>query len=304
MDILYAKLLNYRHVAGTKMCRIVKTKDTETEDDIATPLVNDEQRRLLVTPGQVFTSPSFILNEASSFLVKFPTCDPKVVPKTDYNRGGRGPEEIEFKCPLNHITCIGTNRCIHLSQLCNGVYDCSDGYDEGVHCRGSIVCLVLPCFRELLPTEKDYAQSFRTISPDLVPSPSAVNTSTTFASLRGLMIATKCSISCSFRLLTQDRRELHLSKSLMEKAIRFQFQAGKTPLYSSLVSNTTLSMSSGVYAKTVKPKKPSHKSRAHDHRYKERSQSRSPSRSKWGESSPDTPMELGPHKSSIQEKKA
>ncbi|CAM2100537.1 unnamed protein product [Caretta caretta] len=45
------------------------------------------------------------------------------------------PEEIEFKCPLNHITCIGTNRCIHLSQLCNGVYDCSDGYDEGVHCR-------------------------------------------------------------------------------------------------------------------------------------------------------------------------
>ncbi|KYO18062.1 hypothetical protein Y1Q_0011659 [Alligator mississippiensis] len=45
------------------------------------------------------------------------------------------PEEIEFKCPLNHITCIGTNRCIHLSQLCNGAYDCSDGYDEGVHCR-------------------------------------------------------------------------------------------------------------------------------------------------------------------------
>uniref|UniRef100_A0A7M4EHT3 Low-density lipoprotein receptor-related protein 1B n=1 Tax=Crocodylus porosus TaxID=8502 RepID=A0A7M4EHT3_CROPO len=45
------------------------------------------------------------------------------------------PEEIEFKCPLNHIACIGTNRCIHLSQLCNGAYDCSDGYDEGVHCR-------------------------------------------------------------------------------------------------------------------------------------------------------------------------
>ncbi|POI27582.1 hypothetical protein CIB84_008667 [Bambusicola thoracicus] len=34
------------------------------------------------------------------------------------------------------MTCIGTNKCIHLSQLCNGVYDCSDGYDEGVHCRG------------------------------------------------------------------------------------------------------------------------------------------------------------------------
>lgn len=47
-----------------------------------------------------------------------------------------GPEEQDFKCPLNYMTCIGTNKCIHLSQLCNGVYDCSDGYDEGVHCRG------------------------------------------------------------------------------------------------------------------------------------------------------------------------
>lgn len=47
-----------------------------------------------------------------------------------------GPEEVDFKCTLNYISCIGTNKCIHLSQLCNGVYDCSDGYDEGVHCRG------------------------------------------------------------------------------------------------------------------------------------------------------------------------
>ncbi|RMC18833.1 hypothetical protein DUI87_04729 [Hirundo rustica rustica] len=47
-----------------------------------------------------------------------------------------GPEESDFKCSPNFIGCIGTNKCIHLSQLCNGVYDCSDGYDEGVHCRG------------------------------------------------------------------------------------------------------------------------------------------------------------------------
>ncbi|ETE71769.1 Low-density lipoprotein receptor-related protein 1B, partial [Ophiophagus hannah] len=46
-----------------------------------------------------------------------------------------GPEKIEFKCPLNHIKCTGSNRCIHMSQLCNGVYDCPDEYDEGVHCR-------------------------------------------------------------------------------------------------------------------------------------------------------------------------
>lgn len=47
-----------------------------------------------------------------------------------------GPEEADFKCTPNYVSCIGTNKCIHLSQLCNGVYDCSDGYDEGVHCRG------------------------------------------------------------------------------------------------------------------------------------------------------------------------
>nr|XP_035946764.1 low-density lipoprotein receptor-related protein 1B-like isoform X1 [Halichoerus grypus] len=50
------------------------------------------------------------------------------------------PEEIELKCPLNHIACLGANKCIHLSQLCNGVLDCSDGYDEGLHCQGESVC--------------------------------------------------------------------------------------------------------------------------------------------------------------------
>lgn len=51
-----------------------------------------------------------------------------------------GPEEVEIKCPLNHIACLGANKCVHLSQLCNGVLDCSDGYDEGVHCRGESIC--------------------------------------------------------------------------------------------------------------------------------------------------------------------
>lgn len=51
-----------------------------------------------------------------------------------------GPEEVEIKCPWNHIACLGANKCIHLSQLCNGVLDCLDGYDEGVHCRGESIC--------------------------------------------------------------------------------------------------------------------------------------------------------------------
>lgn len=28
--------------------------------------------------------------------------------------------------------------CIHLSKLCDGVPDCTDGRDEGPHCRGNI----------------------------------------------------------------------------------------------------------------------------------------------------------------------
>ncbi|KFO21543.1 Low-density lipoprotein receptor-related protein 1B [Fukomys damarensis] len=47
----------------------------------------------------------------------------------------KGPEDVEIKCSLNHIACLGTDTCIHLSQLCNGVLDCSDGYDEGAHCH-------------------------------------------------------------------------------------------------------------------------------------------------------------------------
>lgn len=45
-------------------------------------------------------------------------------------------QEVVIRCPLNHIQCIGTKKCIHFNKLCNGARDCEDGYDEGVHCRG------------------------------------------------------------------------------------------------------------------------------------------------------------------------
>lgn len=43
---------------------------------------------------------------------------------------------MEIKCPLNHVACPGAGACVHLSQLCNGMVDCPNGSDEGVHCQG------------------------------------------------------------------------------------------------------------------------------------------------------------------------
>ena len=47
-----------------------------------------------------------------------------------------GAGDVVVRCPLNHIQCIGTRKCIHFNKLCNGAIDCEDGFDEGVHCRG------------------------------------------------------------------------------------------------------------------------------------------------------------------------
>uniref|UniRef100_A0AAX7U7X7 EGF-like domain-containing protein n=1 Tax=Astatotilapia calliptera TaxID=8154 RepID=A0AAX7U7X7_ASTCA len=50
------------------------------------------------------------------------------------------------QCPLNHMQCTGTKKCIHFNKLCNGARDCDDGYDEGVHCRELLsACHELRC---------------------------------------------------------------------------------------------------------------------------------------------------------------
>uniref|UniRef100_A0A8C1SK69 Low density lipoprotein receptor-related protein 1Ba n=1 Tax=Cyprinus carpio TaxID=7962 RepID=A0A8C1SK69_CYPCA len=46
-----------------------------------------------------------------------------------------GLRQVKVRCAINHLQCLGTHRCVHFSTLCNGVRDCEDGYDEGVHCR-------------------------------------------------------------------------------------------------------------------------------------------------------------------------
>lgn len=50
-----------------------------------------------------------------------------------------GPHSTISRCPPNEYQCGGTELCIHMSRLCNGVPDCTDGWDEGPHCRGITV---------------------------------------------------------------------------------------------------------------------------------------------------------------------
>lgn len=54
-----------------------------------------------------------------------------------------GPHSAVSHCPPNEYQCGGTELCIHMSKLCNGVPDCTDGWDEGPHCRGITVTHIL-----------------------------------------------------------------------------------------------------------------------------------------------------------------
>lgn len=41
------------------------------------------------------------------------------------------------QCPVNEQGCLDPEVCIPMSKLCDGVPDCTDGWDEGPHCRGN-----------------------------------------------------------------------------------------------------------------------------------------------------------------------
>lgn len=48
-----------------------------------------------------------------------------------------GHQSHVSQCPPNEFECRGTDVCIHLSKVCNGISDCVDGRDEGHHCLGN-----------------------------------------------------------------------------------------------------------------------------------------------------------------------
>lgn len=50
-----------------------------------------------------------------------------------------GQHSSASRCPPNEFQCGGTELCIHMSKLCNGAPDCTDGWDEGPHCRGIFI---------------------------------------------------------------------------------------------------------------------------------------------------------------------
>lgn len=49
------------------------------------------------------------------------------------------------QCPVNEHGCLDPDVCIHMSKLCDGVPDCTDGWDEGPHCRGKKKKLTEAC---------------------------------------------------------------------------------------------------------------------------------------------------------------
>uniref|UniRef100_A0A8B9CK99 LDL receptor related protein 1 n=89 Tax=Aves TaxID=8782 RepID=A0A8B9CK99_9AVES len=64
-----------------------------------------------------------------------------------------GPQSKVSRCQPNEHNCLGTELCIHMSKLCNGLHDCFDGSDEGPHCREQLAnCTALACQHHCVPT--------------------------------------------------------------------------------------------------------------------------------------------------------
>uniref|UniRef100_A0A3Q4HZ43 Low density lipoprotein receptor-related protein 1Aa n=1 Tax=Neolamprologus brichardi TaxID=32507 RepID=A0A3Q4HZ43_NEOBR len=81
-----------------------------------------------------------------------------------------GPHSTVSRCPPNEYQCGGTELCIHMSKLCNGVSDCTDGWDEGPHCREYITnCSHMGCKEHCAVTPAGpacYCKTGYEISPD------------------------------------------------------------------------------------------------------------------------------------------
>ncbi|XP_073681641.1 prolow-density lipoprotein receptor-related protein 1-like [Garra rufa] len=66
--------------------------------------------------------------------------------QTTYMSTGMCPHNRVSRCPPNEHQCLGSDLCVHMSKLCNGVPDCTDGGDEGPHCRElALNCTLTGC---------------------------------------------------------------------------------------------------------------------------------------------------------------
>lgn len=84
---------------------------------------------------QTVTERSLVISQTSALA---PSCSSL---RSDVSSSG--PHSTVSRCPPNEYQCGGTELCIHMSKLCNGVPDCTDGWDEGPHCRGTAIFVVL-----------------------------------------------------------------------------------------------------------------------------------------------------------------